>query len=311
MTATLNILCPVDFSEQSRTAVAYAAALADHFKAQLHVLNVIADGECEVDAVRELERFVAPIAARYGTLYPPPAYVVDHGIPGEVILRLAAECIDLVVIATTGAGASAGPYGSTTLHVMQHSEIPLLVLPPRLHETAPPDAERLMTHHEVVLAPVDFDRRALRDTQVASALAEAFGLDLVLLHVVTPNDHRSADEAEDRLCELATAARRGHLTETLVVEGDPADQISRVARARKAGLIVMGVRGDGLPPGAPPGSIAYAVLRQSPTLVFAVPSGRAWISSPPLRNSSQSLEREHASAALQVATRVTEKMERV
>ena len=35
-----SVLCPVDFSEPSRSALAYAAAIADHFGARLTVLSV-------------------------------------------------------------------------------------------------------------------------------------------------------------------------------------------------------------------------------------------------------------------------------
>src|SRR5262247_885498 len=35
-----SLLCPVDFSESSRSALCYAAAIADHFGARLTVLAV-------------------------------------------------------------------------------------------------------------------------------------------------------------------------------------------------------------------------------------------------------------------------------
>ena len=40
MAAVSSILCPVDFSEGSRAALCYAAALADYFGARLTVTTV-------------------------------------------------------------------------------------------------------------------------------------------------------------------------------------------------------------------------------------------------------------------------------
>ena len=40
MAAVSSILCPVDFSEGSRAALCYAAALADYFGARLTVITV-------------------------------------------------------------------------------------------------------------------------------------------------------------------------------------------------------------------------------------------------------------------------------
>src|SRR5215510_12839357 len=40
MTSWPSVLCPIDFSEPSRSALCYAAAIADHFGAHLTVLAV-------------------------------------------------------------------------------------------------------------------------------------------------------------------------------------------------------------------------------------------------------------------------------
>lgn len=276
--AFLNVVCPVDFSDHARTAAGYAAALADHFKAQLHVLTVTSGHEADDDLIRRLEQFIAPITSRVGPLYPPPAFVVRGGRPGDAILKLAEEHqAELVVISTHGAGTAATPYGSTTLHVMRHSAVPLLVVPPALQGNPPVDAERLLRGDTVVLAPIDFHERARRDAAVAVGLAAAFGLDVILLHVLTAQSRQTRVHAEARLRELAADIGGWARIETAVATGSAAEEISRLATARNAGVIVMGLRGNGGAVGLPPGSIAYEVLRSAPSLVLALPEGPAWV----------------------------------
>ncbi len=69
MAAVSSILCPVDFSEGSRAALCYAAALADYFGARLTVITVddpllanaaamgILDPPLAVQSEAELRRF--------------------------------------------------------------------------------------------------------------------------------------------------------------------------------------------------------------------------------------------------------------
>jgi nucleotide-binding universal stress UspA family protein len=62
----------------------------------------------------------------------------------------------------------------------------------------------------------------------------------------------------------------------LVVAGHPPDEIAAVAGDRKAGLVVMTLRGGEGVLGAPVGSIAYNVLCHdiAPVLALPVPQSR-------------------------------------
>ena len=74
-----SVLCPVDFSEPSRSALAYSAAIADHFGARLTVLSVDDPLLTEVAAstgqipsladvtLQELERFCRETLTNYET----------------------------------------------------------------------------------------------------------------------------------------------------------------------------------------------------------------------------------------------------
>ena len=70
-----RLLCPVDFSEDSRRALEYAAALAERRGLELSVLYVEADGEArsQTDVLRRLEdelrAFVAATKNAHGTIH--------------------------------------------------------------------------------------------------------------------------------------------------------------------------------------------------------------------------------------------------
>lgn len=75
MIALNTILLPTDFSEASAVAARYAAALAESFRATLHVLHVI-----------EESQFLYPLISHEGAL--PPLYDVRDEVDKEVQLRL-------------------------------------------------------------------------------------------------------------------------------------------------------------------------------------------------------------------------------
>jgi nucleotide-binding universal stress UspA family protein len=113
-----KILCPTDFSEPSRRAIAAASELAVHFSAELllvHVINpihlippsssslVFLDNsywdEIEAAARKRLDELVGEIAP--GNLL--VRTFVIHGNPAEEIVRIAEqEGADVIVIATHG-----------------------------------------------------------------------------------------------------------------------------------------------------------------------------------------------------------------
>jgi nucleotide-binding universal stress UspA family protein len=263
-----RILCPVDFSEPSRTALAYAMAVADHFKAALSVLTVSDD----LALLETLDCFMAPLLHQVVKLSPPPAAIVRPGIPGDVVLEVARQQrIDLVVMATHGQGASTAPYGSTTLHVLRHTRVPVLIIPPAVRSAPSLEAEGLMRPDQVVLAPVDLQPRAVHDASLAAGIADAYGVPLVLLHVVPASGEETESSADAACAELIGRLRMAMPRHHLVVRGEPAVEIDRVAVERHAGLLVMGLRGTAGQEGAPPGTVAFGVLGRAPAPVLAIP----------------------------------------
>ena len=141
-----SILCPVDFSTPSRTALRYAVAVADASDGHVTVLFVndplltIAAAAAAYDARviarttdTELKTFARK--ALSGTRLPGRGvrFAVALGKPALEIVKLARQMrADLIVMGTHGlSGASRLLLGSTTEHVLRKADAPVLAVPPR------------------------------------------------------------------------------------------------------------------------------------------------------------------------------------
>jgi len=150
-----SILCPVDFSANSRAALRYAAMLARLSDAHLIVLYVDDPLLAAVMAARktapamiaatetELQRFVTE-ALRGAT--PAPAYTVmaRAGTPAQEIGKIAERhgC-DLIVIGYRGVGRTSRLlFGSTTEGVMRTTAVPVVAIPPARRRARLPVANR-------------------------------------------------------------------------------------------------------------------------------------------------------------------------
>jgi bacillithiol biosynthesis cysteine-adding enzyme BshC len=113
-------------------------------------------------------------------------YDVAVGKPPVAILRVARErSCDLIVMSSHGlTGARKLFFGSTTERVLRETTVPVLVTPPvNPGPVYIEDARRLLGR---IVVPVDLSPASLHQTQVASGLAEALNLPLVLVHVIEP-----------------------------------------------------------------------------------------------------------------------------
>lgn len=142
-----NILLPTDFSSTSLTAAEYALELANEYKANLHVLNVLektppilairsldlsrekiiqsidADGQSQLDdCVKKIKKI------RDAEIIP----AIRKGVDFEEIIKYSKEKkIDVIVIATHGrTGILHTLLGSVAEKVIRYSKIPVLVTTP-------------------------------------------------------------------------------------------------------------------------------------------------------------------------------------
>lgn len=123
-----KILCPVNFTGSAQKALEHAAVLARLMQAELTVVHV-SDGDAEgEDALSSLEGCIRPIENS-----PAIQRVTLRGVPDETVLRYAEENgTDLIVLAATHRRfLDTTVLGSTTVHVIRHSAVPVLTVTSR------------------------------------------------------------------------------------------------------------------------------------------------------------------------------------
>lgn len=287
-----TILCPVDQSEISRRALAYAVALARAHGARVHVVEVLEQPIAPLATGPVIYEFPAGVrTASHEALRrfaaPAMAAGVVEGIRLRVghvvgeILRDAAECgADFLVLGTHGrSGFARMALGSVAEKILHTAACPVLAVPPG--DEHPPDRP-----FRTVLCPTDFSPAADNAIAYARFIARCGGTtDLLLAHVVewafgtgdgtdpVSELRRSLEaEARDQLAALTAADPDTDLAvRTVVASGKPAREIVALARARLADLIVMGVTGRGALDLALLGSTTHRVVRQAPCPVLTVP----------------------------------------
>lgn len=130
-----------------------------------------------------------------------------------------------------------------------------------------------MSHIQLILVPMDGSPASLAALSEAVSLADELGAAVEVLHVITTDAADSAAAADDRAMETAIAAAKSLLAERLTrrtTGGDPIRKILETAEDPRVDLIVMGTHGrvgrlHGLA-----GSVAEAVVRNSPRPVLTV-----------------------------------------
>jgi nucleotide-binding universal stress UspA family protein len=295
MNTKATVLCPIDFSDAGRGALRYARAIVEHFGGRLIILTV--EEPLLTEAIdlgtgivwdpevtrKELADFSATV---FGGRLPKGADIaleVAVGKAADEILRTARkERCDLIVMSTHGlTGARKFFFGSTTERVLRETTVPVLATPAT--DKGPDDLDQARRIVGRILVPVDLTAASARQVLIASALAQALDVPLIVTYVVEPVRSPLAAKLHLHTIELERRARAEDLLlaliatvppqlhpEALVVYGDPAEEITKVAGDRQAGLILVGLHGSPML-GPRMGSVTYRVLCLTPGLVFAVP----------------------------------------
>ena len=288
-----SLLCPVDFSETSRTALQYGATLARRCNAPLVVLFVndpllvaasaaaFSGPTLDETSTRELRQFVTDAL---GTRVPGPAEIVTRaGTPSDEILAAARQhqC-DLIVMGSQGLrGVSKLFFGSTTEAVLRKAEIPVLAIPPRTGGAGAGSMPRAWPGARTIV-PVSLDEHTDDDVAHAAAVARGLATRIVLVHVVTetrvPAFYQPDVETSQRIAVAQARERldgiKASMSDVVVAArvsvGDPAHEVSAYAAEQRSGLIMLTLRGDTGILGTPAGVLAYHVLSHAITPVLAL-----------------------------------------
>jgi nucleotide-binding universal stress UspA family protein len=267
-----QIICPVDFSESSVRALAYAAALARWYDAHLTVLHVVPTFESmqvrgdilepiHVVTPMPRERVLEEMSRslNLAALSPRASSVADTGDPQVTIIDQAFSTkADLIVMGTHGRrGFKRLVLGSVTEAVLRDAPCPVLTVP--LHATA---AVSEAVTFKRILCPVDFSPSALQALGFALDLARQSDGRVTLMRVVEwleeeeprASTHFNVPEYRRYMLEDAQGRLRNVVAEEsrtwveiddVVVFGRAYREILRAAESKPADLIVMGAQGRG------------------------------------------------------------------
>ena len=290
-----SVLCPVDFSENSRGALRYAASIAGDLGARLTLLAVndrllveatelAAEADhLARDTVREVDRFCRQTSGCNLAAVGDVRLEVATGMPSAEILRISKERgADLIVMSSHGAtGFRKMFFGSTTERVLRETTVPVLVTPAEDAGTSRTDTAQTALRR--ILVPVDLSAATAHQVAAAQRVAEHLRVPLLLLHVIEPVrsmvaahprlakiDAELRDRAERELEALIAGMPPLGKPEALIAYGKPAEEIAKVATERDAGLIVLGLHSSPLL-GPRMGSVTYRVLCLAHRLVLAIP----------------------------------------
>ena len=293
-----SILCAIDFSEQSRLALRYAATLASRGRATLRVVYVndplltaaasvaLNDHELSARSAAELRAFVEASI--------PPGLrrrlhlicQVGIGNPSATILAAADKTtVDLIVVGTHGLrGVHRLNIGSTTRQLLRHTRIPILAIPrPKKRRNISPSPS---WPGKRIVAAIELGRPGATEVNVAAHIARSFNSSLTAVHVVTKaipptwlramlgtHDRDQAARARQRLASLVNRTRSRAPIDVRVISGGVADALVSFVVKERAALVVVALQGSRRSIIDRRGSIAYSVLAHTATPVLAYPAG--------------------------------------
>ena len=284
-----NVLVPVDFSPPSRLAVNYGICLARTFRARLTLMHVVespkalrdsaGNGSAQVEKQyrEQAERMLAAL------LGPEDQDDLDFsivlksgGIEAEIIAAASEQGADMLVMGTHGRGLFGRLLiGSVTQNLLRKAAIPILTI---CHVTRPLALER-------ILFAAGLSETSKHGLDFAINLARQTHSKLVFLHateratlayggneMVCSVTQEDAEEARAKLAALAAESTgQGVQAETILVEGDAAQEIIKGAEDANAGLILITVQFRGLVERTLLGTTAERLIREARVPVLSIP----------------------------------------
>lgn len=239
-----HILCPIDFSGLSSFSLAYAMAIGRAHDAEVRALHVVpGEGAAIPQGFGFLERERLMHRLREALDEADPAYAligaaVRQGDPGREILRFARSIrADVTVMGAPGADRPERPLGPVAAVVVARSECPVLTVPAR-PVTAPPNERGVFSR---IVCAVDSTPSSASVIRQALSLAWESGGRLTYACVVPDSSSTARSAArQDLLAAIPPEASHWCETEVIVTSGAPSVEIVKLARDKRADLVVIG-----------------------------------------------------------------------
>ncbi len=293
-----KILCAIDRSPSSLQAFGYAIALARWQSARLNLLEVVeeappppgvtrapkSDGvpnETRTALERDLRR---ALTARRASDVKVEISLRKGTAVQEILAQAKTSRADLIVIGSHGrGGVQRLVLGSVAERVLRLATCPVLTVRRGVRLV-----RRSRSPFETILCPTDFSAAANKAVAYAKRLAQEADAKLILMTAVESPfgdevtsgavaelQKSIASNASDALTRLLPRpASNGPRAQAIVAVGKASAAIVKVARARSADLIVMGVSGRGALDVAILGSTTHHVIREGAWPVLTVRTER-------------------------------------
>jgi nucleotide-binding universal stress UspA family protein len=286
---TINkILCPVDFFPASDAAVTYAAGLASHYDAKLHLLHVVSPvvpmayefPMHTVDITKSLQETSTQELRQLQARVSQGGVNVQIGLSlGDVYdeIKRAIKVVkpELVVMGTHGRrGVERWLMGSTTEKLLRHTPVPLLTISAK--------EERPMANPQFrrILVTTDFSDGTADALAYAFSIAEENESRVTLLHVLPDTAANLSGKYRDPLIKgvqkeldgfVPAEARTWCDVVTRVETGVPYRVILKTIEDEQIDLLVMNIHGKGMLDRALLGSNAERVVRAALCPVMLIP----------------------------------------
>jgi nucleotide-binding universal stress UspA family protein len=240
-------------------AFAFALAQATEFGADLilfHAYDTLAVTASETSGIRYYDYAAAarfemenlePLAQRVRAAGICCEVIVRPGLPADQILAYLREReVDRVVMGTH----SPGPIGkllvgSVAEAVLRTARVPVYIVGPEVV-----DGEYRRFAIRTILCAVSLQEASHIVAEFAAELAAQHSARLILQHVIRPQERheflagRTIDEVEADLLGLVPVELQGKISvQTILVPGDPTEELLYQSRAQLADLIVLGAQG--------------------------------------------------------------------
>lgn len=247
-----RVLAPTDLTEPDLSAIRYARLFASHFEAKVTILysDPLYPGdyaphtavvfpppstEQEAKLREEIALHVGPAMDAY-----PFDIEVALGHPVSSILGAAANRgADLIVVGShMRHGWRRALIGSVSEGVLEGSRCPVITV--ARDDLPAAAAARAVTR---ILCPVNFSEVARDALHAAARVANAFGAELVAVHVIDQFEAADVDGDERTIRQWVDPELRKSCTfRELVVRGGPAERVLDCAEDLHADLLVVGAR---------------------------------------------------------------------
>jgi len=273
-------------SPANEKAFLFALAQACEFGADLilfHAYDTLVVAASETSGVRYYD-YAAAAHAEINHLQPLADRVHKAGIRCEVVVRpgLAADQIlaflrerqvDRVVMGTH----SPGPVGkllvgSVAESVLRNASVPVCIIGPDVVDGA---YRNFATR--TILCAVSLHESSPVVVQFAAELAAQHSASLILQHVIRPHDSSqdladlTIDQIEADLLSLVPIELQERISvQTVVVPGDPTEELLYQSRAQQADLLVLGAQGASAFAAITRHGVVYKILAHSHCPVIAL-----------------------------------------